>query len=90
MSRYIRKLAAGSAVSPTAVPALGAGLDPPTVTVQLDLDPATVAVLDEEARRRGTDVRQIVTHAVLVYLADLDRDHEGCRKRRRCRPPLRR
>jgi hypothetical protein len=88
--RYVRRLTAGSAVAPVAVPALGAELDPPAVTVEFDLEPTAVLVLEEEARRCGTDVRQIVRHAVLVYLADLDRGHEGCRKRRRCRPPLRR
>ncbi len=42
--------------------------------IELSLDPEIQAVLEREARESdGVSVEQIANHAVLIYLADLDR-----------------
>lgn len=44
------------------------------VDLELTVDPETQALLEREARESsGVSLEQIATHAVLVYLADLDR-----------------
>jgi hypothetical protein len=44
------------------------------VDLDLNLDPEVQAALEREARETdGVSVEQLATHAVLVYLADLDR-----------------
>jgi hypothetical protein len=45
----------------------------PANAVELTLDDRSWRLLSSEARRQGTTVSQLSAHAVLVYLADLDR-----------------
>ena len=46
------------------------------VPVELALDPELEAALERESRSGGASVDRIVAHAVLAYLADLDRVSE--------------
>jgi hypothetical protein len=62
--------------------------DAPAVAVDVTLDPGDIALLEAEAGRAGCDLQQLVTHAILVYIADLDRDRDGCGGRGRGRLPL--
>ena len=40
--------------------------------LELNLDPEVEATLEREAAKHGTDLDALVTHSVLVYLAELD------------------
>jgi len=40
--------------------------------IELNLDSGTEALLRREAMRHDTDVNAIVTHSVMVYLAEID------------------
>lgn len=52
----------------------GLAEDRPGIDLELTVDPEIQAVLEREARESdGVSLEQIATHAVLVYLADLDR-----------------
>jgi hypothetical protein len=42
-------------------------------SVDLSVDERTWLVLEREAARQGATLSQLVTHSVLVYLAELDR-----------------
>jgi hypothetical protein len=86
---YGRRLRSARPPLPLLRPELGEELDPPVVEVEVELDPCNEALLEEEARRCGGDLQQILTHAVFVYLADLDRDRGGCGGRARGRASLR-
>lgn len=44
-----------------------------TLSLDLLVDKETTLVLEREAKRQGTTVDRLATHAVLIYLADLDR-----------------
>jgi hypothetical protein len=58
----------------------------PVELVELGVDPQLESVLEREAREvEGVTVEQLAAHAVLVYLADLDRACEA-----RVRPGSRR
>lgn len=73
LNDFTQRLASGNA--PVDVPGapLGADLTEPEIAVDLSLDEHTWLLLRREARRQGTTVSQLSAHAVLVYLADLDR-----------------
>jgi hypothetical protein len=43
------------------------------LSLDLIVDKETKLVLEREAERQGTTVNRLATHAVLIYLADLDR-----------------
>jgi hypothetical protein len=59
---------------PLALPQMvGEGAAGGSPAVDLDLDDHTWLVLRREAARQGASVAQLTTHAVLVYLAELDR-----------------
>jgi len=40
--------------------------------LELNLDPEIEAMLEREAAKHGTDLDALVTHSVLVYLAEFD------------------
>jgi hypothetical protein len=71
---YVRSLE--SALTPIAVPAFYLHLDraPGASAVEFDLavEPEVETALVEEARRQAVGMQQLLTHAVFVYLADLD------------------
>jgi hypothetical protein len=71
---YARSLE--SAIPPIAVPDFYLYLDrtPGSSEVELDLavDAEVEAALVREARKQDVGMRQLLTHAVFVYLADLD------------------
>ena len=73
LSDFTQRLASGT--SPVDMPRalLGADHGEPTTAVDLSLDERSWQLLRREARRQGTTVSQLSAHAVLVYLADLDR-----------------
>jgi hypothetical protein len=71
VAQYARELQLGG--KPLAVPDFPLGSGEAGVPVELQLDPSTEALMAAEAERRGTSVSDLARHAVLVYLADLDR-----------------
>lgn len=44
----------------------------PAVDLELSIDPEVERALERETRRQGASLQQLATHAVFVYLADLD------------------
>jgi hypothetical protein len=57
---------------------------------ELSVDPAIEAALTHEARESpGVTVEQMVAHAVMVYLADMDRRDEAGQERPATWPPAR-
>ena len=86
VAHYAAKLRAGRGLVP--VPAfLPAPNRSSGVRVELALDKEDQSVLDRQARRLGVSMAQLVTHAVLVYLAELEllgaipADARGCDQR---------
>jgi hypothetical protein len=73
LSDFTQRLASGT--PPVDVPRapLEADPDEPAIAVDLSLDERSWQLLRHEARRQGTTVTRLSAHAVLVYLADLDR-----------------
>ena len=73
VSDFARRIAAGKA--PVGIPRLAqeASGDEQGRSVDLSVDERTWAVLKREAARQGATLSQLVTHSVLVYLAELDR-----------------
>ncbi len=73
LREYAEKLRSGH--GPIGVPSFCR--DEPQREAALSLDPIvdeeTRLALEREAKRQGTTVDRLATHAVLVYLADLDR-----------------
>ncbi len=69
---YTRRLRSGR--SPVGVPFFCKEEAPGDTDAAIDISvgPETKAALEEEARRQQVPVTQLLTHAVLVYLADLD------------------
>jgi hypothetical protein len=69
---YARKLKAGR--RPLAPPRFldDMAVPEPAVAFDLAVDPETEAVLEQEALRQRTTIGQLVTHTVLVYLAELE------------------
>jgi hypothetical protein len=72
VSHYERRLAS-EGDSPPTPPELAAALDPPLLEVEVELSAAGAAALEVESRRLGVGVHLLLNHAVLLYLADLDR-----------------
>jgi hypothetical protein len=71
---YGRRLRSGPA--PVAFPRFRReerSLSVPDLEVELTMDAATRSALEREGERQGTSVGQLAAHAVLVYLADLDK-----------------
>ena len=77
-----------SAHPPPALTELATEGDQPVVEVEVRLEPEVAALLEAEAQRTGAELPRLLTHAVLVYLADLDRDRDDCGGRGRGRSPL--
>jgi hypothetical protein len=51
--------------------------------LELAVDPEILEALEQKAREsRGVSVEQLAAHAVLVYLADLDKEASGLSTRR--------
>jgi hypothetical protein len=69
---YARSLK--SATAPIAVPAFCVDRAPESSEVQFDLavEAEVEAALVKEARRQAVGMRELLTHAVFVYLASLD------------------
>jgi len=69
---YTRKLKAGR--RPIAPPRFLDDQEAPEAQVSFDLavDPETEAVLEREALRQRTTTSRLVSHTVLVYLAELE------------------
>ncbi len=67
---YVYKLKAGR--KPVAAPRFLQAPPDPAARFDLTLDRATEALLSREASRQNTTVSRLATHAVMVYLAELD------------------
>ena len=69
---YIRRLK--SSWPPVAIPLFcrDGALPDAGVSFEFAIDPETEGVLKREAARQQVPVTQVLTHAVFVYLADLD------------------
>ena len=73
VSEFTQRIGAGKAVVGVPRFAQDAPVDDPGHQVDLTVDDRTWAVLKSEAARQGATLSQLVTHSVLVYLAELDR-----------------
>ncbi len=73
VSDFIQRVVAGNA--PVGLPWLAqeASGDEQARFVDLSVDERTSMLLEREAARQGATLSQLVTHSVLVYLAELDR-----------------
>ncbi len=72
LSHFTQRLDSGR--PPLGIPPVGDEAPPELVhAVDLPVDAHTWALLQREATRQGSTVSQLVTHSVLVYLAELDR-----------------
>ena len=72
LSDYARQL--GSPSPPVGIPRFVKGVaSREAVDYELAVDEGTMAALAREAGRQGATVGQLAAHAVLVYLAELDR-----------------
>jgi hypothetical protein len=69
---YTRRLRSGR--KPVALPRFGPEPQPeaPAIDLELSIDPEIERALERETRRQGASLQQLTTHAVFVYLADLD------------------
>jgi hypothetical protein len=67
---YVYKLKAGR--RPVAAPRFLRPPADPTAKFDLTLDRETEAVLAQEAGRQHTTVSRLATHAVMIYLAELE------------------
>lgn len=74
LSDFTQRIGSGkpSVSIPRFIPG-ASGEEEPAFAVDLPVDERTWAVLEREAARQGATVSQVVTHSVLVYLAELDR-----------------
>jgi hypothetical protein len=72
LTHYIERLE--SSRPPVEIPwfCLTQASQEPEVTIDLKVDAETRAPLEREAEMQRTSMDRLVTHAVLVYLADLD------------------
>lgn len=73
LSDFTQRLRSGQATVGIPQLALEGSADEPKLAVDLPVDEPTWAVLEREAARQGATVSQLVSHSVLVYLAELDR-----------------
>lgn len=73
LADYASRLESGSAL--IGIPGVLRGLDrsAPVVAFDLEVDEWIEIALEREAARHGVSADEAATHAVLVYLADLDR-----------------
>jgi len=73
VSDLAQRIEAGTA--PVGIPRLaqGATAGEQGHSVDLSVDERTWMLLEREAARQGATMSQLVTHSVLVYLAELDR-----------------
>jgi hypothetical protein len=73
VSDFTQRIDTGRA--PVGIPrfAQEAPADDEARSVDLSVDERTWTVLEREAARQGATLSQLVTHSVLVYLAELDR-----------------
>jgi hypothetical protein len=73
LAEYTRQL--GSDSPPLAIPRLARECPSaqPAKVIDLPLNEQTVELLECEAARQRTTVSALVSHSVLVYLADIDR-----------------
>jgi|ERR1044071_492076 hypothetical protein len=73
VSDFAQRITAGG--TPESIPPFvqGASADDEARSVDLSVDQRTWIVLEREAARQGATLSQLVTHSVLVYLAELDR-----------------
>jgi hypothetical protein len=67
---YVYKLKAGR--KPVAAPRFLDSPSVPAVKFELTLDRGSETVLAEEAVRQHTEVTRLATHAVMIYLAELE------------------
>jgi hypothetical protein len=69
---YVAQLRSGR--PPTPFPRFISNLRPsePGIDVEMTVDAETEALLEREARRQRTTASDLVAHAVLVYLAELE------------------
>ena len=69
---YTRRLSSGR--EPVSIPQFGLESAAPSPAEELEVfvEPETEAALEEEARRQQVTLPQLMSHAMLVYLADLD------------------
>src|ERR1044071_9441015 len=72
MFHYVAKLRTGRQATP--LPRFLANVSPqePGIAIDLSIDPETEALLRREALRQRTTASQLVAHAVLIYLAELE------------------
>jgi hypothetical protein len=72
LSHYTRRLDAGQA--PVGFPSFRrqTGSEPLGVSLELTVDPAVERTLLREERRQRASLEQLVTHAVFVYLAEME------------------
>lgn len=73
VSDFTQRIAAGKAVLGIPRLAREAADDAQARCVDLSVDERTWMVLEREAARQGATLNELVTHSVLVYLAELDR-----------------
>jgi hypothetical protein len=69
---YSRKLASVADSGPYL--RLPKRVEKPLVELDVTFDSEVLRTLEWEARSRAVDLQQLLTHAVFVYLADLDRE----------------
>jgi hypothetical protein len=69
---YTRRLRSGR--KPVELPRFRVERQPdvPAIDFELSIDPEIERALERETQRQGTSLEQLTTHAVFVYLADLD------------------
>jgi len=73
LSDFTQRLESGGAPIDLPGASLEAGSAEPATSVEITLDEHGWRLLRGEARRQGTTVSRLSAHAVLVYLAELDR-----------------
>ena len=69
---YTSRLKAGRSVPGLPTFLNGSGVYKPEVVVDVDFDAEVEEQLKREAESQGSTAEKLVTHAVLVYLAELD------------------
>jgi hypothetical protein len=87
---YERCLRSNSALVALPPRAFAAEPDLPVIETDFELSPVSTTLLEAESSRLGVDPQLLLNHAVLVYLAHLDRRARRRESggRMRGRPPL--
>lgn len=83
---YAGKLATGRRTTPFPSFLTDRGPAEPATTFDLIVDPETEALLKEEAAKQGVEMERLVSHAVLVYLAELEFLRAAPHEQRRSAP----